>query len=70
MTVQRDNEHYLEFAVKRQEINIESVTSSLSDLGIGYIAIKNFNNHTLHDVARQVTILQSNNGEEFKRPYT
>lgn len=65
LTVQRDNEHYLEFAVKRQEINIESVTSSLSDLGIGYIAIKNFNNHTLHDVARQVTILQSNNGEEL-----
>ena len=65
LTVARGNDQHLEFAVTRQEINIESVTSSLAEFGIGYIAIKNFNNHTLHDVARQVTILQSNNGEEL-----
>jgi len=65
LTVARENNQRLEFAVTRQEINIESVTSSLAEFGIGYIAIKNFNNHTLHDVARQVTMLQSNNGEEL-----
>lgn len=64
LTVLRDNEQHLDFSVTRQAINIESVTSSLSDFGIGYIAIKNFNNHTQHDVARQVAILQSNNGDE------
>ncbi|MGO2012048.1 MAG: S41 family peptidase [Pseudoalteromonas sp.] len=65
LTVKRGNEQHIELAVTRQEINIESVTSSLAEFGIGYIAIKSFNNHTLHNVARQVTILQSNNGDEL-----
>ncbi|MGO3300597.1 MAG: S41 family peptidase [Pseudoalteromonas sp.] len=65
LTVKRGNEQHIELAVTRQEINIESVTSSLAEFGIGYIANKSFNNHTLHNVARQVTILQSNNGDEL-----
>ena len=50
----------IDFLLTRTEINLESVTSSLSEFGIGYIAINNFNNNTLHDVVRQITRLQSN----------
>lgn len=52
----------LDFALTREEINLESVTSSLSDFGIGYMAINSFTNHTLHDVSRQLAKLKSNNG--------
>ncbi|BDF93207.1 MULTISPECIES: S41 family peptidase [Pseudoalteromonas] len=52
----------MDFDIIRSEINIESVTSSLSSFGIGYLAINSFSNHTLHDVARHITVLQSNYG--------
>ncbi|OUS68290.1 peptidase S41 [Pseudoalteromonas sp. A601] len=63
LSIQRDNSKApLDFAVTRKEINLESVTSSLYDFGIGYMAIDSFTNHTLHDVSRQLAQLKSNNG--------
>ena len=63
LTIARANAaQTLDFEITRSEINLESVTSSLSGFGIGYLAINSFSNHTLHDVARHITILQSNYG--------
>ncbi|KPH96594.1 peptidase S41 [Pseudoalteromonas porphyrae] len=55
----------IDFALTRTEISLESVTSSLSEFGIGYLAINNFSNNTLHEVARQITKLQSNYGNSL-----
>ncbi|WP_082665509.1 S41 family peptidase [Pseudoalteromonas sp. H105] len=53
----------LSFALTRREINIESVKSALYDYGVGYMAIKSFSNHTLHDVSRQLAQLENNYGK-------
>ncbi|MBB1331763.1 S41 family peptidase [Pseudoalteromonas sp. SR44-5] len=63
LTIERGNSpQAIYFTLTRSEINLESVTSSLSEFGIGYLAINSFTNHTLHDVARQITALQSHYG--------
>lgn len=49
----------LSFAVDRREINLESASSQLLDSGTGYLAINNFSNHTLHEVALQVAALKN-----------
>ncbi|ASM51247.1 carboxyl-terminal processing protease [Pseudoalteromonas espejiana DSM 9414] len=49
----------LNFAVKRSEINLESATSELLESGAGYLAIHNFSNHTLHEVALHVAALKN-----------
>ena len=66
LTIKRsDTAQPIDFHLTRTEINLESVTSSLSEFGIGYLAINSFTNNTLHDVARQITKLQSNYGNSL-----
>ena len=55
----------LTFNVQRDKISIESVTGSLSELGYATIRISNFNNHTLHDVARLIARLINENGQDL-----
>ncbi|MCQ8879571.1 S41 family peptidase [Pseudoalteromonas shioyasakiensis] len=63
LTIKRENAKApLDFAITRREINLESVTSSLDDFGIGYIAINSFTNYTVHDLSRQLAKLKANNG--------
>jgi len=67
LTVKRDNtKELITFHVARRQINLESVTSELLDSGTGYLAINNFSNHTLHEVALQVATLQSHFGYPLK----
>ncbi|MBG9991217.1 S41 family peptidase [Pseudoalteromonas sp. NZS37] len=67
LIISRDNnKNPLTFHVARRQINLESVTSELLDFGTGYIAINNFSNHTLHEVALQVAALQSHFGYPLK----
>ncbi|MEL0632225.1 S41 family peptidase [Pseudoalteromonas carrageenovora] len=67
LTIKRDNtEELITFHVTRREINLESATSELLDSGTGYLAINNFSNHTLHEVALQVAALQSHFGYPLK----
>ncbi|TMP12100.1 S41 family peptidase [Pseudoalteromonas sp. S3178] len=67
LTVKRDNtKELITFHVVRRQINLESATSELLDSGTGYLAINNFSNHTLHEVALQVAALQSHFGYPLK----
>ena len=67
LTVKRDNtKELITFHVARSQINLESATSELLDSGTGYLAINNFSNHTLHEVALQVAALQSHFGYPLK----
>ncbi|GEB69966.1 peptidase S41 [Pseudoalteromonas carrageenovora] len=67
LTVKRDNtKELITFHVARRQINLESATSELLDSGTGYLAINNFSNHTLHEVALQVAALQSHFGYPLK----
>ncbi|MFP3534764.1 S41 family peptidase, partial [Burkholderia sp. SIMBA_042] len=43
-----------------------SVTKQLLDSGSGYIAINNFSNHTLHEVALQIAAMQNHYGHSLK----
>lgn len=53
----------LQFTLQREQIAIESVTGQLADTGYALIRISNFNNHTLHDVARILARLTNENGQ-------
>ncbi|MDO6466167.1 S41 family peptidase [Pseudoalteromonas carrageenovora] len=67
LTVKRDNtKELITFHVARRQINLESASSELLDSGTGYLAINNFSNHTLHEVALQVAALQSHFGYPLK----
>jgi carboxyl-terminal processing protease len=60
LTIKRAGQQQpISFAVNRKEINLESATSQLLDSGTGYLAINNFSNHTLHEVALQVAALKN-----------
>ena len=52
----------LDFQLTRQPIHIESVASELKANGMGYLRINSFNNHSFHDVARHITMMQNANG--------
>ncbi|WP_417700353.1 S41 family peptidase [Pseudoalteromonas lipolytica] len=62
VSVKREQVTELNFSIKRQQINLESVQSYLADTGVALLSINAFNNHTLHDVARTVAKMQINNG--------
>ncbi|KAF7772050.1 carboxyl-terminal processing protease [Pseudoalteromonas citrea] len=49
-------------ALRRQEINLESVNSKLLKSGNGYIELNSFNNHSYHDISRHINKLISKNG--------
>ncbi|MFC0118002.1 S41 family peptidase [Pseudoalteromonas xiamenensis] len=49
----------MEFALQREEISLDTVTSQLLPRGIGYVSIASFNNHTYHDVANHIKKLKS-----------
>lgn len=49
-------------ALRRQEINLESVNSRLLKNGNGYLELNSFNNHSYHDVSRHINRLVSKNG--------
>lgn len=67
LTIKRDNtKELITFHVARRQINLESASSELLDSGTGYLAINNFSNHTLHEVALQVAALQSHFGYPLK----
>ncbi|CAM4220523.1 S41 family peptidase [Pseudoalteromonas byunsanensis] len=55
--------HQLTLALRRQEINLESVTSLMLSNGNGYLSLNGFNNNSFHDVARHLSKLASENGE-------
>jgi carboxyl-terminal processing protease len=55
----------LTLALRRQEINLESVTSQLLTQGNGYLSLNSFNNNSFHDVARHINKLTSKNGEQL-----
>jgi len=61
LTVKRnENPELLSFRVTRTQIQLESVTSKILESGIGYLAINSFSNHTLHEVALQIAVMQNN----------
>jgi carboxyl-terminal processing protease len=62
VSVKREQVTELNFSIKQQQINLESVQSYLADTGVALLSINAFNNHTLHDVARTVAKMQINNG--------
>ncbi|WP_247682584.1 S41 family peptidase [Pseudoalteromonas sp. MMG013] len=61
ITVERAKTN-LTLALRRQEINLESVSSQLLKSGNGYIELNSFNNHSYHDVSRHINKLISRNG--------
>ncbi|MFC3032007.1 S41 family peptidase [Pseudoalteromonas fenneropenaei] len=61
LTVERQLQQ-ITLALQRQAINIDSVTGRLLGNGIGYLAISSFNNHSYHDVARLISMQQSEYG--------
>ncbi|CCQ09958.1 Carboxyl-terminal protease [Pseudoalteromonas luteoviolacea B = ATCC 29581] len=65
LVIERANTE-LEFALQREVISLDTVTSQLLNRGIGYIAITSFNNHTYHDVARHLSALKSNYGKRLR----
>ena len=56
----------LNFEVERQLIELETVTSEVDRSGYAYLRIVSFNNHTLHDVARHLAKLKTENGLPLK----
>jgi carboxyl-terminal processing protease len=56
----------LDFEVERQIIELETVTSKVDIAGYAYLRIVSFNNHTLHDVARHIARLKTENGLPLK----
>ncbi|NOU51622.1 S41 family peptidase [Pseudoalteromonas sp. JBTF-M23] len=62
VTVERKTRQ-LTLALRRQEINLESVTSLLLHNGNGYLSLNGFNNNSYHDVARHLNKLRIENGE-------
>ena len=56
----------LNFEVERQLIELETVTSEVDRSGYAYLRIVSFNNHTLHDVARHLAKLRTENGLPLK----
>ncbi|WOC26844.1 S41 family peptidase [Pseudoalteromonas sp. N1230-9] len=62
VSVLREQDTPLNFSIKRQQINLESVHGYLADTGVALLSINTFNNHTLHDVAREIAKMQINNG--------
>ncbi|MBD1581729.1 S41 family peptidase [Pseudoalteromonas sp. S16_S37] len=62
VTVERKTQQ-LTLALRRQEINLESVTSLLLHNGNGYLSLNGFNNNSYHDVARHLNKLRLENGE-------
>jgi len=56
----------LSFEVERQLIELETVTSKVDRSGYAYLRIVSFNNHTLHDVARHIARLKTENGLPLK----
>ncbi|ATC95831.1 S41 family peptidase [Pseudoalteromonas tunicata] len=56
----------LQFTLEREKIAIESVSGQLNEHGYASIRISNFNNHTLHDLARLLAQLANENGQNLK----
>lgn len=54
------------FTLSRAKINLVSVGKQLLGAGHGYIAINNFSNHTLHEVALQIAAMQTDYGHPLK----
>ncbi|WP_404342716.1 S41 family peptidase [Pseudoalteromonas mariniglutinosa] len=61
LSISRATNETLEFGIKREQINLESVTSYLDESGIALVTINVFNNHTLHDLAKQIVKMQMHN---------
>ncbi|WP_409423973.1 S41 family peptidase [Pseudoalteromonas sp. RW-H-Ap-1] len=61
-----DSQTPLIFNLSRKQIKLASVTKQLLDSGSGYIAINNFSNHTLHEVALQIAAMQNHYGHSLK----
>ncbi|QBJ63959.1 S41 family peptidase [Pseudoalteromonas sp. DL-6] len=61
-----NNQTPLIFNLSRKQIKLASVTKQLLDAGSGYIAINNFSNHTLHEVALQIAAMQNHYGHSLK----
>ena len=61
VAVKREKDTELNFSIKRQQINLQSVYGHLADTGVALISINSFNNHTLHDVARELAKMQVTN---------
>ena len=61
-----NNQTPLIFNLSRKQIKLASVTKQLLDAGSGYIAINNFSNHTLHEVALQIADMQNHYGHSLK----
>ncbi len=58
LVIKRGKNANLNYSIKRQQINLESVQSYLADTGVALIKVNAFNNHTLHDVAREIAKMQ------------
>ena len=56
----------LSYQVARQPIHIQSVSGELNDSNTAYVRINSFNNHSYHDLARQIAILQQRSGHALK----
>jgi carboxyl-terminal processing protease len=54
--------HPISFNITRRTIKLTSVTSQLLGAGNGYLAINNFSNFTLHQVALHIATMQSQYG--------
>jgi carboxyl-terminal processing protease len=61
VSIMRKESTALSFSIKRQQITLESVHGYLSNSGVALLSINTFNNHTLHDVARELAKMQVNN---------
>lgn len=61
ITVERAQSE-LTLALRREEINVESVFSQLLTNQNAYLSLQSFNNHSYHDVAHHINKLTSNNG--------
>jgi len=61
-----NNQTPLIFNLSRKQIKLASVSKQLLDAGSGYIAINNFSNHTLHEVALQIAAMQNHYGHSLK----
>ncbi|KNC69133.1 S41 family peptidase [Pseudoalteromonas ardens] len=65
LTVERANTE-VTLALRRQEITLRSVSSQLLPGGIGYVLLSSFNNHSYHDIARHISMLNSHLGAPLK----
>ncbi|MCF2908949.1 S41 family peptidase [Pseudoalteromonas sp. DL2-H2.2] len=65
LTVERANAE-VTLALRRQQITLRSVSSQLLPGGIGYVLLSSFNNHSYHDIARHISMLNSHLGEPLK----